>query len=395
VLLFFPPLALLGGVTPFAIRLARPPAGEVGGVSGLVIAISTIGSLLAALATGFLLIPNLGIRTILVLTGATLALLAAAGFAGTRRAPAAFAALLVTLALPLGLRRGAAEPSDQLRILERTPSFFGDLRVVETANERMLTVNGIGQNYVALDGRPPSAYLGFLSSLPRLRHAPDGSRSALLIGLGAGELVGLLQAEHVNLTVIELDPRIEMLARRHFGLTLPRERIRFGDGRALLQRDRGHYDYLFMDAFLGEDVPGHLYTREAVAAMRSRLVPGGLLAINYTTIPNGEDVRAVARTLQAVFPYVRAWTDGTPPVELASLVLAASDRPIVLDPDADPAQGSPTLFLAHEKPLETEGARVLTDDHDPIHTYRLGATRAWRRAMVQHIGPDRAYWADF
>src|SRR5262245_58298450 len=31
--LFFLPLALLGGVTPFAIRLARPPQGEVGAVS--------------------------------------------------------------------------------------------------------------------------------------------------------------------------------------------------------------------------------------------------------------------------------------------------------------------------------------------------------------------------
>lgn len=395
VLLFFPPLALLGGVTPFAIRLARPPAGEVGGVSGLVFAVSTVGSLLAALATGFLLIPNLGIRAILVWTGIALALVAAAGFLGARRVPAAAVAALVAIPLFLGLRGSGGDPTGPLRILERTPSFFGDLRVVETPYERMLTVNGIGQNYVALDGRPPSAYLGFLAAFPRLRHAPAHLRSGLLIGLGAGELVGLLQRERVDITAIELDPRVEMLARRHFALTLPRERIRFGDGRALLQRDRTRYDYLFMDAFLGEDVPGHLFTREAFAAMRERLVPGGLLAINYTTIPEGEDVRAVARTLQSVFPHVRAWTDGSTPTELASLVLAASTAPIELDPAADPAHGSPSLFLANEKRLETSGSRVLTDDHNPIQTYRLGATRAWRVAMVRHIGAEWAYWADF
>src|SRR5262245_10234896 len=83
-LLFFPALALLGGVTPFAIRLARPPAGEVGAVSGLFFSVSTIGSLLAALVTGFVLIPNLGVKAILALTGVALLLTSAAGFYATR-----------------------------------------------------------------------------------------------------------------------------------------------------------------------------------------------------------------------------------------------------------------------------------------------------------------------
>ena len=76
-------------------------------------------------------------------------------------------------------------------------------------------------------------------------------------------------------------------------------------------------------------------------------------------------------------------------------MLAASTAPIELDPAADPAHGSPSVFLANEKPLETSGSRVLTDDYNPSHTYRLGATRAWRIAMVRHIGAEWAYWADF
>jgi predicted membrane-bound spermidine synthase len=396
-LLFFPPLALLGGVTPFAIRLARPPAGEVGGISGLVFAVSTIGSLLAAVATGFVLIPSLGVRSILALTGSVLMLVAVAGLlARGRRTAGTMAAVLVVASLFAWRGGSAGEPARGFRIVERMPSFFGYLRVVETPGWRLLTVNGIGQNYVPLTpDQPISHYLSFLSSLPRLRHAPPEARRALLIGLGAGEMVGLLSKEGVDLEVVELDPRIEVLARRHFGLTLPRERIHIADGRAFVERDRGTYDYIFMDAFLGEEVPAHLYSRESFAAMRRRLAPGGLLAINYTTIPRGEDVRAVARTLQDVFAHVRGYTDGVPPTELASLVMLASDRPIELDPGADPARGSPTLFLANPAELKTGGSRVLTDDYNPISSHRLGATRVWRQLMIANIGEDWAYWADF
>jgi predicted membrane-bound spermidine synthase len=122
-LLFFLPLALLGGVTPFAIRLSRPPQGEVGAVSGLIFAVSTVGSLLAALATGFLLIPNLGVRAILALTGATIMLTAITGFllAG-RRVQAVVSVALLVLALVAWRGAGAAESSGSLRIVERSPS---------------------------------------------------------------------------------------------------------------------------------------------------------------------------------------------------------------------------------------------------------------------------------
>jgi hypothetical protein len=32
---------------------------------------------------------------------------------------------------------------------------------------------------------------------------------------------------------------------------------------------------------------------------------------------------------------------------------------------------------------------------DPIATDRLGTMRAWRQAMIRHVGEDWAYWADF
>ena len=396
VALFFPALAVLGGVTPFAIRLARPPAGEVGAVSGLFFAVSTIGSLLAALVTGFVLIPNLGVKSILALTGAALMLTAAAGLYASRRGlRAGTAALLAAATLAAWRGVDATEAPRTMRILARTPSFFGFLRVVETSDARILTVNGIGQNYVTLvPGGRRHPYLDFMGALPRLHRAAAPDPPGLLIGLGAGELVRQLTAQ-VRLTVVEIDPRIEETARRHFGLELPHERIRIADGRAFLERDTAVYDFVFMDAFLGEDVPGHLYTREAFAAVRRRLAPGGLLAINYTTIPNGADARSVARTLQAAFPHVRAFTDGSQATELASTVFLASASPIALDGATAADVPSVGLFLSNEARFPDADATLLTDDYNPINVYRLGATRTWRQAMIRLIGEDWAYWADF
>jgi spermidine synthase len=398
-LLFFPALGVLGGVTPFAIRLARPPAGEVGAVSGLFFAVSTIGSLLGALTTGFVLIPNLGVRTILVLTGVALTLTAAAGLFTSRRGTRAIAAvLLATAALVAWRSLGPAPAAGTVRILARIPSFFGYLRVVETDDERMLTVNGIGQNYVPLrPGAEHYPYLTFMGALPRIHRAAREAPSGLLIGLGAGELVAMLGPTGVRLTVVEIDPRVEEAARRFFGLnlTLPRERIHIADGRAFLERDTARYDFVFMDAFLGEDVPGHLYTREAFTAIRRRLAPGGLIAVNYTSIPDGGDVRSVARTLHAAYPHVRGFTDGSNTAELASVVFLASASPIALDGQQAAAVASVGAFLANEVRFQEAGGTLLTDDYNPINVYRLGVNRRWRQAMMRHIGDDWSYWGDF
>jgi len=394
-LLFFPSLTVLGGVTPFAIRLARPSAVEVGRVSGVVFAVSTFGSLLAAFATGFVLIPNFGVRSILAATGAALLAMAAVGhLLGGRRAAAA-AGTAVALALLVAAQPGG-RTDPRLRIVARTPSFYGYLRVVDVGSERMLTVNGIGQNYVSLEpGAEPFPYLQFMAAVPELVSPRRAEPRGLLIGLGAGELVGLLEARGVRMAVVEIDPRIEELARRWFGLRLDRERVHIQDGRAFLARDRDTYDFVFMDAFHGEDVPGHLFTREAFEAVRRRLEPGGVLAINFTTIPEGRDAPAVIRTLREVFPEVRAYTDGTQASDLASMILLARDRPLVLDAGALRDRPGAAVFLDHEIGPDLRAATVLTDDHNPISRYRLGVGRVWRQRMIQHVGLDWAYWADF
>ncbi|MEE8586023.1 MAG: fused MFS/spermidine synthase, partial [Acidobacteriota bacterium] len=122
--LFLPPLTLLGMVSPYAIRLRASSLEVVGRTAGDLFAISTVGGVIAALLTGFILIPNVGVNRLTLLTGGVLLLLAALGLLWQRelRASPLLSALLV-LAPAVALwaaPSGQADPERGLIALEQS-----------------------------------------------------------------------------------------------------------------------------------------------------------------------------------------------------------------------------------------------------------------------------------
>jgi hypothetical protein len=88
--LFFPPLAVLGMVSPYALRLRVASLGEVGRSAGDLFAISTMASVAAALLTGYVLVPGFDVKAITVAIGIVLVATGVAGLfmgAGRHRLP--------------------------------------------------------------------------------------------------------------------------------------------------------------------------------------------------------------------------------------------------------------------------------------------------------------------
>ena len=73
-ILFMPPLLLLGMVTPYVVKLGAESLNNIGKTVGNLYAVSTIGSVIAALMTGYILIPNFGVTTLLHIIGSILIL---------------------------------------------------------------------------------------------------------------------------------------------------------------------------------------------------------------------------------------------------------------------------------------------------------------------------------
>jgi spermidine synthase len=116
-----------------------------------------------------------------------------------------------------------------------------------------------------------------------LREAP-WPRNALLIGLGAGSLAKFIyhKLPDTRITVVEIDPQVEIIARLHFKLPDDPVRLRIviGDGADYMLEDGKKFDAILVDGFDNSGRAGVLDTLPFYKACRSRLTENGLLAVN-------------------------------------------------------------------------------------------------------------------
>jgi len=393
-ILFFPSLFLLGAIGPYVIRLLTHRKDTVGTTSGRVFAVSTIGSLLGALGTGFVLIPNYGVLAIFAFCGSLLLVLAILG--NFRPKFIGYSLILISLVVSLMVFTGKKPESKiSFEMLEQMPSFYGQLQVIRKHDEKSLLVDGIGQNYVLDDDSYTTHYINFISALPELRQSPlSSTQKALVIGLGAGQLPMLLKKYGLHIEAVEIDPKVGAMAEKHFDFNLPPEQIHYMDGRLFLLRNQDAYEYIVIDAFSAEQIAWHLVSMEALAATRTRMTYTGLLAINITSLASGRDVAALQHTLRASFPHVRTFSRDAGD-ELTSIVFLASASPIHLCTDGtsltDSQLDDVNRFISGEMP-DLYSDVLLTDDFNPIVYQRKRVQRLWRDAMIEYLGDENLGW---
>jgi hypothetical protein len=199
---------------------------------------------------------------------------------------------LVAAALPV-----LVAPRLDPRLERLTRSFFG-VRTVWTepapgGSYRVLVDGRNIQGVQAVSGaarlEPLISYhrsgpVGDLFGLLDRRPAP---RRVAVIGLGVGALACYNRAGDHTLFV-EIDPTIAVLASDPALFTYLRDcpgaaEVQVGDGRLLLQRARGPFDLVVIDAFVGGAVPAHLVTLEAFRVYLDRLAPDGLIAVHLSS----------------------------------------------------------------------------------------------------------------
>ena len=123
-----------------------------------------------------------------------------------------------------------------------------------------------------------------------LRDAP-WPREVLLVGLGAGSLVKFIyhKLPETRITVVEIDPQVEIIARLHFKLPDDplRLRIIIGDGARYMLKDDQPFDCIMVDGFDKNGHAGVLDTQPFYQACRARLSAEGLLSVNLLSRRRG------------------------------------------------------------------------------------------------------------
>jgi spermidine synthase len=362
-LLFAPPVTLLGMVAPFAVRLAVTDVASAGSVAGRLYALSTVGSLVGTFASALLTIPLVGTQRTL-LGSACLIVLSGALLLGARWLLLA-AGVAALAAIPPGAVKATAG------LLYEDESRYQFIQVVERDGARRLYLDeGLAVHSI---WRPATVLTGgvwdmFLTVPPLLGRPVE---SVAILGNAGGTTARAFGVFYPQARIdgVEIDPAVSEAGRRYLGLEdNPRLEVHTADARPFLRSRDERYDLIFVDAYRPPYVPFYLATEEFFRLARERLRTGGIIALNVAMVP-GDDrlVRGVGGTLASEFPAVTAW----PALRFNQLVLGftrpAPREELARRLRAAPARLQPLtrLLVADMRPISPSDD-PWTDDRSPV-----------------------------
>jgi spermidine synthase len=301
--LFVPPVVLLGMVAPFAIRLALRDVATAGTVAGRLYAVSTVGSLLGTFLSALVLIPAVGTQRTLL---ASAVLIGAGGaFLLGRRWLVLAAALAALLLIPPGAVKA------QEGLLFEDESRYQFIQVVERDGARRLYLDeGLATHSVwrrdeVLTGGVWDTYL----AVPDLLGRPP--RRVAMLGNAAGTAARAFQRYYpfTRIDGVELDPAVSDAGRRFFEMgRIANLEVHDMDARSYLRQTDRTYDLIVVDAYRPPYVPFYLATEEFFELVRDRLYPGGIVLLNVATTPDDHSLAGhIGGTLASVLPRAFAW----------------------------------------------------------------------------------------
>lgn len=392
-LLFLPTLLLLGMVSPMAVRAAADQL-HLGRSVGNLYAISTVGSVIGSMAVSLLIIPNLSVHAAIIGTAVALAVVPLWYLLARKRMQQA-ALLLIALALiSVGTAVAGQEADREIlyknkgyRVTARVPSSYGDLVVSDEGSVRYLFLNGVQQGSLIGD----VSFARYAYGLERLASAKGVPKTMLIWGLGAGVYARAMAEAGTQVTVIEIDPMSEKVAREYFGL--PKSvKVIIGDARTETARMKEKFDVIVLDAFSGDSPPFHLLTREAFADLKNCLAPNGLVVANIVGSLKGDAaklVSSVAMTMETAFGKTQVFApnwylSGKRDSLVSTMFLVCGDVPETPAPftmkvseEIRKLNYIESVF-ASRVDLPHDGAIVLTDAYAPLEAWSDDAVQAMR-----------------
>jgi spermidine synthase len=390
-LLFFAPLALLATTCPFLVRVITSSVAGVGGNVGRLTSVSTLGSFAGTMLIGYVAVPLMPNSFTMFITAGMLVLVCVGYFGFFLRKPRVPLLALVALVgvWALVIHRERTRHYTYVVELFRGNSNFGRLEVLDTrdGSSRFYLNDNLYQNtYDTATHQSESAFTYLLADLARAY--TTNINDVLCIGLGVGIVPMDFARQGAKVDVVEINPAVVPVGEKFFDLDPTKLHITIDDGRHYLNRCRKKYDAVILDAFLGDSSPSHLLTRQAFAAMRRVLRPGGTLVINsFGELTPGHDyfTASLYKTLKAVFPGVRVHDSGS-----GNIFFAATDRPhpvFVHQPDLShvhpDARHQTEAGLSDLATPSPNDGRILTDDYNPVEFYDARNREEIRRRLAR------------
>ncbi len=307
-ILFVPPVVLLGSVSPFAVRLATRHVHTAGSSAGRVYALSTLGSIIGTFMPVLVAIPLIGTTRTLYLTAFILAVAALVGLL-PRRARQTWLVALLCIALALALLLSPSRIKADADVIYERESRYNYIQVIQRGSTRYLLLNegqGVHSVYDPHTWQTWGTW-DVMTVAPFFNPAPFAAgqvHRVCVIGLAAGTVARQATAVYGPIPIdgVEIDPAIVAVGQRFFAMNMPNLNVFVSDGRFFLEHSDQKYDLIVLDAYRLPHLPFHLATSEFFALVASHLTPHGTVAVNVgRTESDYRMVEAIAATMRPYF----------------------------------------------------------------------------------------------
>ena len=362
------PAVGMGMTFPLLTDLVAPRDAAGGADVGRAYALNTLGSIVGAALTGFVLVVTLGSDLTLrlgvlinVAAGLGLAALAARRVAeGSEQHRRLRLRVLGAGGLATaGLACALAAPRWDTRLIDLGPSIYARQAMDHAAVREFLAHRGVRQlayqeswnatvsvwesgpgRTLKVNGKADASDYGDMDTEILLGLAPAAARpgpaSALVIGYGSGVTTRVLAdvPGMQRVRVVEIEPAVLAMSRlfvRVNDTVLARRNVSVvvDDARSALQIDRARYDVIVSEPsnpWLAGVAT--LYTPEFFRIVRERLTDGGVFCqwVQLYQLPV-PIVTGIVRSLKTVFPHVQIWFSSP-----GDVMVLGSARPFVYEP---------------------------------------------------------------
>lgn len=374
----FVPLMLFGAVSPLIINLLTHEAKESGKSSGNVYAVSTLGGIITTFTVGFYTLPQFGITYTLYGYGILVMTIAAYLFIKTRTFKTTVSLIFLAAILSFNFQNKI----ESNEVIYQSEGIMGEIKVVDRTlfnykeniykNYRELMVNNISQTIMDKQN-PENSYWNYVDVLTYNINSYASGENALLLGLGGGTLYKQLEKNDIIVDVVEIDERIEKIAKKYFNINKD-VNVVIDDARHYINTTQKKYDIIIYDLYHSETPPIHLMTKEAFNEIKNRLSKNGVLIINFYGFISGNKgkaARSIYKTLLAEkFNVKLLATEGTE--QNRNLLFICSSEKLE-------AKNDIVHLLLSEEDIDFNDAVILIDDKPILEHIYLEAALSWRK----------------
>ena len=310
------PSFLLATVSPIAVKIKNNSMDHIGATSGKISSLSTIGSIFGTFFAGFILIPNLGVRNIIL--GCSILLWILSVYLFNKKDKKYYMLMIVELVviIALNLLGGYLFQIKNPEITKDVDSEYSriwvtNLNVDETTYKTLQVDTGL-ESYINQEtGEMGATYLYYYDLF---EYYDKEANNALMIGGAAYTypMHYLKKYENKTIDVVEIDEKMTQIAEEEFGLDKnnPNLGLITQDGRSYLNYNEKKYDTVFIDAFKGLNAPFELTTYEAMQKVYDSLDENGTVITNIISAIEGKDadfIKYEYSTYKAVFDDVKVY----------------------------------------------------------------------------------------